>query len=321
MAAARAGVTALLLVLTVPVVARAADPTAVVAGVRFAAPACPIAPLSVPDFVDALRVELAGRDPGRGETLVRLAIEPCDPSTVRVQVTVTDTGSERASAREIDLADVAQPARPRALALAVAELVRTVQAPATPPPAAPVVAQGAAGPAPPLPEPLLRVVAGDALYAAFPSRDTSLWGARLSLSVERAHWHAGVFGDFLAGAHSYDVGHVTLQSLGAGVFAGPRFGTGPLTISPGVVGALGWVHVDGNPGQAGVVGQSGDGLVAGLRARLLFSWALGRSLALRALVEGGWEVKGFDALVDGSRGAGLSGVSLVGGLGLGGFGP
>jgi hypothetical protein len=321
MAAVRAGVTAILLVLTVSAVARAAGPTIVVAGVRVASPACPIAPLSVTDFVDVLRVELAGRDTSLGETLIKLDVEPCDPSTTRVQVTVADTGSERASAREIDLADVAMTARPRALALAVAELVRSAQAPVPAPPSAPPPAVGAAGPAPPLGEPLLRVVAGDALYAAHPDRDTSLWGARLSVSAERGRWHAGGFGDFLAGSHGYDAGHVTVQSLGGGLFAGPRWLTGPLIVSPAIVAAVGWVHIDGSPGGPGVVGHSGDGVAAALRARLLFSWTLGRSLMLRALVEGGWAVKPFDAYVDGARAAGLSGPSLVAGLGLAGFGP
>src|SRR5262249_20619277 len=159
--------------LLAPVTARASDLATVVEGVQVASPACPIAPLSVPSFVDALRVELAGRPAGAGTTLVTLAIEPCDPSTDRVQGTVAGTATERASAREIARADVAATARPRALALAVAELVRTVQQPPAPPPAPPPVAAGVAGPEPPPPEPLARIVAGDVVYAAFPDRDAA----------------------------------------------------------------------------------------------------------------------------------------------------
>jgi hypothetical protein len=309
------------LVLTAPATARAQDPATIVAGVRVASPSCPIAPLSVPTFVDALRVELSGQPAGGGETLVTLAIEPCDPSTTRVQVTAAETGSQRASAREIDLADVAPTARPRALALAVAELVRGVQLPSAAPPAPPPEPPGAAGPAGPLVEPLTRVISGDAIYAAFPDRDTSLWGGRLSLAVERGHWHLGAFGEFLAGTHGYDVGDVTVQSVGAGLFAGPRWVAGQLTVSPGVLGALGWAHIEGTPGETGVFGRSGDGVVVTARARLLLSWTLGRSLTARALVEGGWAVKGYDAFVEGARAAGLSGLSLVAGVGLGGFGP
>jgi len=320
MAAARAGVFPIVVVLLAPATARAEDPTAVVAGVRVAEPTCPIAPLSVPAFVDALRVELSSRPSDAADTLVTLAVEPCDPSTNRMQVTVAATGTERASAREIDLADVATSARPRALALAVAELVRGVRVPSAAPPPPPPPPQGAAGPAAPLVEPLTRIIAGDVLFAAFPDRDTSLWGGRLSLSVERDHWQLGAFGNFLAGTHAYDLGEVTLQTLGAGLTAGPRLVAGRLTVSPGVVGDLGWVHIEGTPSEPGVFGRSGDGVTAGVRARLLFSWSLGRALVARALVEGGWQAKGFDALVEGERAAGLSGPTLVVGLGLGGFG-
>jgi hypothetical protein len=59
-------------------------------GVRVAPPACPIAPLSVPAFVDSLRVELAGRPRPPGTTRVALTIEPCDTATSRVHVGVTN---------------------------------------------------------------------------------------------------------------------------------------------------------------------------------------------------------------------------------------
>jgi hypothetical protein len=317
MTAVRAGVFAAL-VLLAPAGVRAADPTTVVSGVRVASPACPIAPLSVPQFVDALRVELTGQDTGHGATLVTLAVEPCDPSTTRVLVTVSDMNSQRGMAREIELGDVAPTARPRALALAVAELVRTTQpaAPAPPPPAPEVAV------APPLIEvaPLTRVVAGDALYAAFPSRDTSLWGGRLSLSAERGHLHAGAFADFLIGDHGYALGSVTLQSMGAGLFAGPRWAVGRFSVSPGLLGSVAWAHIEGRAGAPDVTARSGDGVAVALRARVLVSWGFGRSLTARALVEAGWMPKGFDALVDGARAAGLSGGSIVAGVGLG-FGP
>jgi hypothetical protein len=319
--AAGAGVFALLLVLTAPAVARASEPTTVVAGVDVVPPNCPIAPLSLTGFMDALRVELAGQATAAGGTSVTLAIEPCDPATNRVQVTVAETGTQRASGREIDLGDVAESARPRALALAVAELVRAMRQPAAapPPPPAPPP-QPAVAVAPSLVEPLTSTIAGDALYAAFVDRDTSLWGGRLSLSVERGHWHLGVFGEFLGGSHGYEQGHVTLQTLNGGVVVGPRWVAGRLTFSPGVAGTFGWAHIDGSPSEEEIVGRSGDGVTASARARLLVSWAVGATLAVRALVEGGWTYKGFDALVEGARAAGLSGSTLVLGLGLGGFG-
>src|SRR5258706_10881939 len=144
----------------------------VIVGVRVATPACPIAPLSVPAFVDLLRVELAGRARAPGATLVTLAIEPCDAATARVRVGVTIDASP-AGERDVGLEDIAVDARPRALALAVAELVRAqpASAPPLPPPAAPPP------PPPVLPRPTVGFSA-DALFELLPDRGTRLWGGR-----------------------------------------------------------------------------------------------------------------------------------------------
>src|SRR3954471_10069042 len=119
MSALRGGILAAALVaghLLTPPAAGAVEARHVVAGVRFAPPECPIAPLSLPDFVESLRVELAGQAAAADTTLVSLAVEPCDTATTHVQVTVTDVATGRGSARDIDLGDGALEARPRALA-------------------------------------------------------------------------------------------------------------------------------------------------------------------------------------------------------------
>src|SRR5450432_700457 len=121
MRAARAGLLLLPPLLCASLVTRAAEVATVAVGVRVAAPSCPIAPLPIADFVDALRVELAGRVASGGCTLVTPVIAPCDPSTLRVEIIVTDEVSGRASMRTISLEDVAPEARPRALALAVTD--------------------------------------------------------------------------------------------------------------------------------------------------------------------------------------------------------
>jgi hypothetical protein len=318
MTAFRAGVLLSFLLATslvAPVVARAADVTDVVAGVRVAAPSCPIAPLPLPAFIEALRVELAGRAATRGTTLVTLAIEPCDPGTTRVQVTVSDARGELSLSRAVGLEDVTPAARPRALALAVAELVRGAQPAAPAPSSSAPVEAAASAPTPPPALPVL-TFAGDALLSLFPARGTALWGGRLSLSVEQGRWQVGAFADVATGERRYDVGQVALWSLAAGLVAGPRWVSGRVSLEPALVGALGWAHIAGRAGEAGVSAEAGDGLTAAVRARLAVGFALGHATSVRVLVEGGFMARGFDATVNGARAAGLSGPSVVVGLGL-----
>ena len=89
-------------------------------------------------FLDSLRVELAGRglhccalaEPGdvtspKVPLRVNIAqLGPCGTELERVRITVQKPDGLRTLDREISLSDVAPSARPRALALAVAELIR-----------------------------------------------------------------------------------------------------------------------------------------------------------------------------------------------------
>jgi hypothetical protein len=290
--------------------ARAAD-TTVDPGVRVAGPACPIAPLSVPAFVDSLRVELAGHARAPGTTRVALAIEPCDTATTHVRVVVTNDAGAPGAERDVGLEDIALEARPRALALVVAELVRGA-APAVTPSAPPAVAA-----TPPAAPRFTTSVAADALVALFPNRGTTLWGGRLSASIDRGRLGLGLFAEGAAGEHGYAEGDVALQSFGAGVVVGPRWVTGRVTLAPAFVGALGWARIQGHAGEAGVTSGGGSDLTAALRARVAVAAIFVRVVSVRAFVEGGWMVRGFDATVDGARAAGLSGATLVVGLGLG----
>src|SRR5260221_182189 len=154
----------------------------VIAGVRVATPACPIAPVSVPAFVDSLRVELAGRARAPGGTLVTLAIEPCDAATARVHVEVT-IDARPAGESDVGLDDIAVEARPRALALAVAELVR-----AQPNSAPPLPSAATTPPPPTVPARPTAGFSADALFELLPNRDTRLWGGRLTASIDDARW-------------------------------------------------------------------------------------------------------------------------------------
>src|SRR3954454_22949492 len=96
MSALRSGVLALAVVgVIAPITARAAD----IPLIRVFPPACAEAPVSVDDFIDSLRVELAGRqphccvvgpggDPANDAVKVTLSIDPCDPATQEVGILV-----------------------------------------------------------------------------------------------------------------------------------------------------------------------------------------------------------------------------------------
>jgi hypothetical protein len=305
------------LVLASSGVARGAD-FIVDTGLHVVGPACPIAPLSVPAFVDSLRVELAGRARAPGTTRVALAVEPCDPSTVRVRVEVASESGATVAGRDVGLEDVTLEARPRALALVVAELVRGAElAAAQPAPAAVAVAPLATAAATPVAPRFAVGAAADALVAIFPSRGTTLWGGRLSGWLARGRLGLSLFAEAAAGERGYAEGDVALQSFGAGVAAGPRWILGRFRVGPALVGALGWGRIEGESGAAGVTTGSGSALTAALRLRLAASAVVVRAATVRAFVEGGFMVRGLESTVDGGRAAGLSGATFVAGLGLG----
>ena len=257
-------------------------------------------------------VELAGHAREPGATRVALAIEQCDPATTSVNVAVTNDAGAPGAQRDVGLEDIALEARPRALALAVAELVRGA-APAAPPPAPPAVA---AAPPPAAPS-FTTSVAADALLALFPQRGTTLWGGRLSATIDRGRLGLGLFAEGAAGEHGYAEGDVALQSFGAGVMAGPRWISGRLTLAPALVAALAWARIQGHAGEPGVTSGGGADLTAALRVRVAASVIFVRAVSVRVFLEGGWMARGFDATVDGARAAGISGATLDAGLGLG----
>src|SRR5262249_23548929 len=113
MSALRRGVVVLAAVAIAPITTRAAD----LPLIRIFPPACEAAPVSIDDFVDALRVELAGRQPhccvvGPGgdaatdAVKVTLSIEPCDATTEEIGVQVDVAVPPRTIQRQVSLADL-----------------------------------------------------------------------------------------------------------------------------------------------------------------------------------------------------------------------
>ena len=313
--------------------AAAAEPEVVAAppAVHIVEPECREPPVSIAEFVETLRVELAGHGmrccttgavasggaapgtgadaataDGAGGLLVTLAVEPCDPNTDRVGVVVTDTRRLLAVERSVSLADLPLAARPRALALAVAELLRAADQSARPD----------TPPAPPEPQPPpaaahepVRVSAGaDALLRGYPMRQTMLLGAQLSLGVSGGRWHAALALDGALGQPSVDLGAVSVRMLGGAVSAGPRFSVANATIDVGPSASAGWAWVRGEPGAASVAARAGNGFVAAAGARVAVQLPASGWLRFHAAGEAGGVLYGLDADVNGSAAAGISGA-------------
>jgi hypothetical protein len=327
MSACRRGVVALVAIVIAPLTARAAD----IPLIRVFPPACETSPVSIDDFVDSLRVELAGRQPhccvvGPGgdaandAVKVTLSIEPCDAANPQIEVQVDMTTPPRTIQRQVALADLPAEARPRALALAVAELIRSAAAlagpgepaggppPAQPPPVAPP---------PPLAE-VAGTVTGD-LRHHFGS-GTTLWGARLGLSVSSGRWRAALDAGAATSDTQVGVGSVTVLLASASLFVGPRFAAGRAVVGFGPTGALGWARVKGQSDMSGVVPAEGSNLVATAGIRATIEAPAPHVVRAFACGEGGLTVRWLDAAVLGQTAAGISGPYLMIALGVR-FGP
>lgn len=286
-------------------------------------------------FLDSLRVELAASKlncctltdpsdgpPAAGSLQVRLEVVPCVADPDRVQVSAQSSADARVVEREISLADVVPSARPRALALAVAELIRSLeQRPreATPEviaaPASTLISTppstGAA-----LPRSLAVVVEGEA--RVYPTRDTAMWGGRVRFSASRRSFHADLdCGADFARAGS-ELGDVVLRSATAGLGVGPRLETSVAIIDIGLHAELGWAWIRGEPGAADVRTGAGSDLISSLGLRV--SLAIPARLKIRPslTLESGAVLRGVKGEVNGQPVAGMTGYYLLAGLGVGG---
>ena len=304
--------------------AAAAEPEVIATppAVRIVGPDCRETPLPIAEFVEALRVELAGHGmrccttgdgaggdtAPAGELLVTLAVEPCDPNTDRIGVVVTDTRRLQAVDRNVSLADLPLAARPRALALAVAELLRAAAQP--PQPAAPPVPPPPAKPQPPSADSVHLAGGVDAILRSYPTRQTVLLGAQLSFGASGARWHAALAVDGALGRPPVDLGAITIRMLGASVSGGPRLSVGRATIDLGASASGGWAWVRGEPGVAAVTAGAGDSFIAAAGARLAVQAPASSSLRFHAAGEVGAVLRSLDADVDGRAAAGIAGVYL-----------
>jgi hypothetical protein len=274
-------------------------------------------------FVDSLRVELASSGPACCTIVapdapiappgVTLALEGCDPAADDLGVEVADLTRVTTRSRRISLADVAPAARPRALALAVAELVRSIeQAPSpAPPPAAPPAAHPSAAPLPFAP----RVAALVELRAY--RTHSLLWGGGVGLAVDHGRWRAGLDLDAASGGRQVGLGTIDVTLASARLAFGPRFSAGVSALDLGLVGELGWARIDGQSGEPGVSAGSGSGLTVAVGARAGIEAPATRAVRVRVGIEAGGVARSLTGTENGASAAGISGAYLLVAAGVG----
>jgi|SRR6185312_6074433 len=295
--------------------------------IRISVPACPSAPFSVGAFLGSLEVELAGHVPPccllasspapEGPGLqVALTLDPCDATATSVVVRVQDPARAGAAERKVELSDISPEARPRALALAVAELVHSAtQTPPPPPtpPAPPPIASAA-----PRPRQPTLFLSGTLELEPHPGNNLLLWGLGASAAVARGRWMAAVDLQGLNGGSSVAFGDVDTDLLALALTAGPHWSVGRLIIDLGATGRFGWAWMRGHPNVAGPTGGSGSAPIASAGGRLgIFLPTRAGVSHVRALVEGGAMIRGLEAIVNRATAANLSGGYLLLGLGFG----
>jgi hypothetical protein len=320
-------VAAIALMLAIPA-ARAAEAPA---PIRVSVPACPTYPFAVEAFLGSLEVELAGQVPpccllaapgtpaatsgGGAGPLVTMGIEPCGAAATSVSVHLHDPARAMDADRRVELGDIPGEARPRALALAVAEMVHALFA-APPPPAPPA--------APPLPEarPGARLprlfLTGVLEVESHPGNNMALLGLGGSAAVARGRWMAALDLQWMVADPLVDLGDVRTQLAAGALTAGPRFSVKRSILDLGATARFGWAWMSGHATGAGVTTGSGSAPVASVGARLgIFLPTQAGVSHLRAMLEGGAMLRGLDATVNGATAASLSGGYLLIGLGFG----
>lgn len=297
------------------------------------APSCRAGSLPMTLFLDYLRVELAGSgldcctfaEPRGGPTTtasLRVALEiiPCTSDNEDVLASVHALSEARAVERVVSLADVAATARPRALALAVAELIRSLEQPMREEPPRPsVVVAEATSSSPTTPavaQPRKFVLHAEGETRAVPTRDTTMWGARAGLSVPWHKLYVDVdLGVDLASAHD-DLGEVLFRSASVGLGVGPRFAGRTVRLDVGLRIEMGWAWVHGETSLADVRTGAKSDLISNLGLRASVEIPVGMKIRPRMALEAGGVLHGMNGEASKRPLVGLSGYYVLAAVGL-----
>ena len=281
---------------------------------------------------------------GGGEALavIRVELSRCAADATELAVVIDDALTRKSVRRAVDLADVPASGRPRALALAVAELLRASWAelalPTAPPPPTPapevvrravvvrladaLTREGAVRP-PPAP----RAVASPrrwSLGAAFavlnfPAANAALLGGRVRATVIPSHaWPLRLSADVGASAGTaFDpLGEIDLGLFSGALAVTVRGGGDRVALELGPRVELGYAWVQGRPATASVRAGSGEAVVffasvlASVQVRLGGRWWT----TLDALA--GTSLRPVTIASGAARAAGFTGPTLSLALGL-----
>jgi len=307
-------------------------PTVVVSSPRCEEDAFPLV-----SFLDSLRVELAGRglrcctlaESGAGiptSASLHVNIEElghCGTEPERVRITVQQRSDGfRTLDREISLSDVTQAARPRALALAVAELIRSLGEDA--PNDTTKVETSAPQRSHPLPQPLAQPDASPVAFSFqieaetryFPMRDTTLWGGRMRLTARRSSLHADVDMGANYSQMQTELGALLMRSASIGVGFGPRLELALANIDFGPRAEVGLAWVRGTTTLADVATASGSGVVATIGIRAALEVPANMRMKPCLSLETGGVVQGVNGNVSGQAVTGVGGYYFLAALGL-----
>jgi hypothetical protein len=304
-------------------------------------PAClTTLPFAVDAFLGILTTEL--RTDGVGRVLVApqggkpslavivLHVEPCDATAREVIVTIEDHATAKKVERRVSLGDMAESARPRALALAVAELLRAswleLAMADAPPPTAPVpdevrvaVARRAAAVAPsspesaraPSPAPRTLDLSLAVAWRDFPSANASMFGGRAAAGfrvLAPALWLrvdlAGLFGTAQDALGNVDLAMATAGA--ALLWTSPR--EAPVSVAVGPHLELGAAWASGSPLDQATSSFVGAGFVSLASLLGSFTFRIADSWRLAVELEGGVTLVPFEARADSRRVTGTDGA-------------
>jgi hypothetical protein len=303
-------------------------------------------PFAVSSFLEILAAELrsdgvsqvipaiaSAPDGTQALTTIHLSTPTCDPTTSEIIVTIEDNATSKRVARQIPLGDVVPSARPRALALAVAELLRAcwleltmLDVPPARVPVPPAVREavmrrmestlpvvpregyGAASPAD-----HLRAVSLAVAWRAFPSTRLALYGGRAWVAVPfftpsilfRADG-AAIFGAAQDPLGSVRVGQATGSA--AMLLASPRDTAVTAAIGPRLELGVAWAS--GNPVDPATSSYAGSGFVATASLVSTFGLRISPTWRVTFEIEGGATIAPVQTLADRRIVTGIDGAML-----------
>jgi hypothetical protein len=298
-------------------------------------PLCKVDAFPLASFLDCLRVELAGSGldccklavpEGATPTIaplhVQIEIDPCTADADRLQVSAREAAGTRLAERHVSLADVSETARPRALALAVAELIRSLgqvlpdKAPEAITFSAPNSVVPSASPPSAGTRPTHLSMHVEAEVRGLPTRDTTLWGGRVRLTAHRRIFHADLdLGGSYARAQA-QLGAVLFHTASMGFGFGPRFAARTAVLDLGLRAELGWAWIHGETALADVRTGVGSELISNVGFRASLEVPAQMKVRPNLTLEAGAVVRGVKGEVSGEPVAGMTGYYLLAALGI-----